>query len=356
MATISTPVHLFHNDDPGYLAWLAAHRNGFVVNCHAQPLATYLMLHRASCTWINPPRYKNWTTVGYIKVCASSIADLGAWALGATGGALQPCKTCRPQRPSGQPVASRQPTTAPEPGGIEVTSPGAVVTGSARIPSDPPPAGALVVPSGLQITTPLERLLAFCREEYAYYDGIADHDPDHVLPVDVLATISMNSFIDKAALVRKVHRGLAGRCDPILPEIPAHADLLTFDPDLAVFRRLIHEAVQAPEVLVPRAVKVLHRKRRSYVPMLDSVVLEYYLRVSGKSDRKELLQDRRHAADVAVHALCSFRDDLRAITGELDELLNTLAAEGFPLTRVRALEVLVWTETEPRGYYRGARS
>ena len=356
MATPSPPVHVFRNNDAGYLAWLAAHCDGFVVNCHAQPLATYLMLHRASCTWINPPRSKNWTTVGYIKVCASSVADLEAWAHGATGGALQPCKTCRPPRPSGQPGEGRQPSTAPEPEGAKVTASGTIVKGSARIPFDLPPEGALVVPSGLQIATPLERLLAFCREEYDYYDGIADLDPDHILPVDVLATIAMNSFIDKASLVRKVHRGLAARCDPILPEIPAHADLLTFDPDLAAFRRLIHEAVQAAGVLVPRAVKVLHRKRRGYVPMLDSVVLEYYLGVSGKSDRKELLQDRRHAAGVAIEALRVFRDDLRAITGELNELLEALAAEGFPITRVRALEVLVWTETEPRGYYRGARS
>jgi hypothetical protein len=177
-----------------------------------------------------------------------------------------------------------------------------------------------------------------------------------VLPVDVLATISMNSFIDKAALVRKVHRGLAARCDPILPEVPAAADLLTFDPDLTVFHRLIHEAVQAPEVLVPRAVKVLHRNRRGYVPMLDTVVLDYYLGASGALDRKDLLQDRRHAAEVAVEALRVFRADLRAVAHELDELLKTLAAEGFPMTRVRALEVLVWTETEPRGYYRRARS
>jgi hypothetical protein len=218
------------------------------------------------------------------------------------------------------------------------------------------PVPVLKLPSGLEVADPLGRLLAFCREEYAYYDGIPDTDPDHVLPVDVLATISMNSFIDKASLVRKVHRGLAARCDPILPEIPAHADLLTFDPDLTVFRRLIHEAVQAPEVLVPRAVKVLHRKRRGYVPMLDMVVLEYYLGATGSSDRKALLQDKRHAAGVAIEALRVFREDLRAITGELDELLEALAAEGFPITRVRALEVLVWTETEPRGYYRRARS
>jgi hypothetical protein len=81
-----------------------------------------------------------------------------------------------------------------------------------------------------RVVHPLGRLLAFCREEYAYYDGIADADPDHVLPVDALATIAMNSYINKAAQVRRIHRGLAARCDLILPEIPHDADLLAFRP------------------------------------------------------------------------------------------------------------------------------
>lgn len=214
------------------------------------------------------------------------------------------------------------------------------------------PSAVLALPSGLRITDPEARLLAFCREEYAYYDGIADACPDHILPVDVLATVAMNSFIDRADQVRRIHRGLAAACDPILPAIPAAAGLLAFDPPLEIFRRLIHAAVQVPEVLVPRAVKVLHRKRRDYIPMLDTIVLEYHLDAFGRSDLKPKSQLKGTAAAVAVSALEGFRDDLRAVADDLDQICRHLTDAGYPLTPVRILEILVWTEAEPRGYYR----
>ena len=162
----------------------------------------------------------------------------------------------------------------------------------------------------------------------------------------------MNSFIDKAVQVRRIHRGLAASCDPLLPAIPVDADLLTFDPDLIQFERLIHAAVQAPEVLVPRAVKVLHRKRRNYLPMLDTVVLNHYLDATGRSALKERTQDKLHAAAVAATVMRSFRDDLRHAAARIAELRTHLASAGFDLTPVRILEILVWTETEPQGYYR----
>jgi hypothetical protein len=66
------PVRFVDNDE-GYVSWLEAHRDGYVVNCHRHPQPTYLVLHRATCTWINPPKFTNWTTVGYIKVCSTDM-------------------------------------------------------------------------------------------------------------------------------------------------------------------------------------------------------------------------------------------------------------------------------------------
>ena len=59
----------------------------------------------------------------------------------------------------------------------------------------------VVLPSGLRIAMEDagDRLLRFFREEYPYYDGIADAEPDRVLPIDVLATIAMNSRVDDAS-------------------------------------------------------------------------------------------------------------------------------------------------------------
>jgi hypothetical protein len=92
-------MRVFVNDDMGYLDWLETHQDGFVVNAYAKPTADYLILHRADCHTINgkPARGDSWTTRGYAKVCATSIQALETWAREETGGALHPCKFCKPR-------------------------------------------------------------------------------------------------------------------------------------------------------------------------------------------------------------------------------------------------------------------
>lgn len=203
----------------------------------------------------------------------------------------------------------------------------------------------LALASGATITDPLTRLRAFFEEEYGFYDGIPSNEPDHIGAVDVLATVAMNSFVNDAAKVRVVQRGMAEQCDPLLREIPVGADLAEFD--LAALRDLLHAAVQVRNVLVPVATKVLHRKRRALIPMLDSVVLRYYLPDAPAAP----FEDKRRAADATVPALAAFRTDLRDHRGSLDDMCGALRQEGYPVTALRALEVLVWTEVEPRRYY-----
>jgi hypothetical protein len=83
--------------------------------------------------------------------------------------------------------------------------------------------------SGLAMTDPLDRLLAFCAEEYPYYGAIPSTFPKRIEPIDILATVSMNSFVNSANRVGSAHRGLATACDPILAGIPENADLRSFD-------------------------------------------------------------------------------------------------------------------------------
>lgn len=92
-------MHVFVNDDAGYLNWLAAHQDGFVVNAYARPTARYLKLHRATCHTINgkPTRGDSWTTRGFAKICAASTQDLEDWARRELVGTLQPCGACHPK-------------------------------------------------------------------------------------------------------------------------------------------------------------------------------------------------------------------------------------------------------------------
>ena len=69
-----------------------------------------------------------------------------------------------------------------------------------------------------------------------------------------------------------MHRGLAAVCEGYLGQIPVNADLRTFPLDQLV--ELVDAACQVPYVLIPVVTKVLRRKRRSLIPMLDSVVCD----------------------------------------------------------------------------------
>lgn len=210
----------------------------------------------------------------------------------------------------------------------------------------------LTLPSGLTIELggPLTR---FCAEEWAYYDGIPDRDPNQVLPDDVLATVAMNSFVNTADKVRSVHRGLAEAVNPVLSEIPPDADLRSFDPDLAVASDLLHKSCAVRGVLVATATKVLHRKRRSFIPMLDTVVLDAYLDVLGRPTLVARVESDRWA-ELGVFVWRVFRRDLTECWEPLEAESLRLGERGWVMTPLRVLEVAVWMATEPQGYYRSA--
>ena len=73
----ATGVALFRNDEAGYLAWIASHQSGWVVNTDRTPKATYLQLHKASCPTISEERTAGaYTERGYVKFCATRRGDL----------------------------------------------------------------------------------------------------------------------------------------------------------------------------------------------------------------------------------------------------------------------------------------
>lgn len=121
----------FVDDEDGYLGWLEANPNGSVVNSDRNPKPTYLILHRASCKFINSPNKSNWTTTGYIKTCSTDISALSRWAREEFGGELKPCGACKPgiDRPKSARVVQPPPKlmasprlTAPPPSLPVVTS------------------------------------------------------------------------------------------------------------------------------------------------------------------------------------------------------------------------------------------
>jgi hypothetical protein len=84
----------FVRDDPGYMRWLAQNPNGFVINTYATPSASYLKLHRATCTSISrlQRNASTFTDGEYSKLCGGK-AELEQHAH-RLGGSAQPCTNC----------------------------------------------------------------------------------------------------------------------------------------------------------------------------------------------------------------------------------------------------------------------
>jgi len=78
-ATIANVIIEFMDNDQGYVAWLAAHPDGFVLNCERPPRPSSLTLHRSTCWTISRTSGSNWT-LNYQKVCADTFEEIASWA------------------------------------------------------------------------------------------------------------------------------------------------------------------------------------------------------------------------------------------------------------------------------------
>lgn len=83
----------YTDDDRGYLVWIEAHPDGYVLDTHRNPRPSYLRLHSADCTSISgrPANGARWTAT-YVKRCGSR-AELSAFAA-TLGGDVWECPTC----------------------------------------------------------------------------------------------------------------------------------------------------------------------------------------------------------------------------------------------------------------------
>src|SRR5690606_21194811 len=98
LMTMSRTVQ-FSQDELGYLTWLDAHPDGFVVNLRQGLSSGYAVLHRASCGRISNARsaHGGYTERGYRKMCAASVEGLRdeLRAIG-IGDFTRRCSFCKP--------------------------------------------------------------------------------------------------------------------------------------------------------------------------------------------------------------------------------------------------------------------
>jgi hypothetical protein len=99
----------FRDDDAGYLAWLAAHPDGYVINILRSHSATAARVHHAGCWTINGEHSDGIAlTDKYVKVCAEQLIDLDQWAANEVGEAIVRCGTCHPASAAVQPSSTKQ--------------------------------------------------------------------------------------------------------------------------------------------------------------------------------------------------------------------------------------------------------
>ncbi len=109
MAEVDVSVVMFRDDDAGYLSWLAAHPDGFVLNIARALSVADARLHHASCRTLHRAA-AGALTHSYVKVCSTSRPELDMWITRNARGPVRTCGTCAasaPERASGTPV--RQP-------------------------------------------------------------------------------------------------------------------------------------------------------------------------------------------------------------------------------------------------------
>ena len=90
----------FLNDDAGYLAWLAAHDEGFVLNTYAHIAAGYLVVHQGEVPHDQPRARRRQALDGAIREGVRRLGRRGPrWARERTTGTPHGCGSCRPDVP-----------------------------------------------------------------------------------------------------------------------------------------------------------------------------------------------------------------------------------------------------------------
>jgi len=198
----------------------------------------------------------------------------------------------------------------------------------------------------LTVNRPAEKLKRFLEAEWEIYDGAPVAQDAKLTLLDILVSVSMNSRLDTADKVKSVwdsrdsvEKGLnlvPGGVSLTDENVPWDGLKVLFDVFCAV--RYVKEAV---------ATKILHRKRPALIPIIDSIVAAYL-----NDSRTCSLPRAISIGDRLVGNMRCFREQLLGCLSQITALCEMAALEHRPITPVRALEILIWTAREPRGYYR----
>jgi hypothetical protein len=205
------------------------------------------------------------------------------------------------------------------------------------------------VPSGLLLRDAVGMLgRKFGQWPWARFDGIPLADQHVVTDADVDASFSgdrarsnVNRNDYKAAF-----REHQAEISELLRAIPADVCLEDADldqPGIPIVS--LYDCLMAMKgVKLANATKVTHRHRPRLLPVIDSALDNYYWYATSMRNGNRWLQIRDVGwGEYALALLSLFREDLRAVVGQIDRVRQAVKGTPFAgISRVRTLEALIW--------------
>lgn len=170
---------------------------------------------------------------------------------------------------------------------------------------------------------------------FGYYDAIPTAHDNHVTPIDVVCTAALHPTLRRTDLEFFVRRrdDLAGW----LAAVPHDQQLWEADEQLLAHLDSLVEF--DPEVPLTLLTKVLHRKRPSFVPLLDRHVIDFY-RQPG---------DSRQVLDAWPNVVRRIREDLatpeqRLLIAVAIPSVHDNDGETIPISLLRFIDIAIWMQ------------
>ncbi len=348
----------FVDNDAGYVAWLARHRGGFVLNTFPHVSSSYLVLHRAACRMVNRPLAagRHWTHQ-YGKACSDDRSELAIWALRETGKGISACGSClsgeasdrSPNRAGLAPARSGHgPRAAHVPDDIDYRGDPIRIVVVQPSESEQSAAPGFAIEGAQWLAELFFRGDPSAKGKGSYDSWIATTQLDARLRdviVDADITAVNRTMAARTPLARW-EPVLAGGDWSWLEDLDRDWGLFELTSaewsDLNVRHRLrrAFEASVRPGLGIAVVTKVLHIKRPGLIPVLDSLVVDQI--------------GARVTKDVStwVDALERVREVGRTNLAELGRIKDHLESRGVNgRTLVRILDALLWTSSPGSAIY-----
>lgn len=183
----------------------------------------------------------------------------------------------------------------------------------------------------------------FSNGAWEIYDGVEVARDSELTVCDIVLSSALNSRINRDSLWRiwRNKYQIEQYLDKIPIDLRLESEYILWDELTTLFdafckNKYVKEAITT---------KILHKKRPELIPVCDSVLYNYF-----KTQLRSVWS--RGGGVFIVKYMQLFRDILLTHNSEIYSLCEYTNDEGWPITPVRALEVLIWIDNEDKGEYR----